>query len=345
MWKSGINRAKNGVIRPEDDLTNQIKEFFEGQEQVEKYDIVDVKNWVVDVEGSILLFESDLADGELFFKIGKLTGNLYCHCRHFKPSVVPTELGGEVVFVLDEEELAKYRTNTIGNANDDDPFQEMQLITTKEPSKSNIKTSIIKRLKTAIADSIDYEIDIDFDKLLAEVREEQKNNNTDKYKLHIKLKTRSTGNIECRIYLWDVEDEQEEKKGQKYGKDELKLTATQKAIYLMFIMEKEGLVIDDISVANWKTAKKIYDKLYGRVEKVFEEKNSDKLYTNGISNKPFATERIRENLSYIRSAIKEKVSYREVIQFFAVEGEKNQAFKVQAATDEIREQIRQAFGL
>ena len=112
MWKSGINRAKNGVIRPEDDQTNQIKEFFEGQEQVEKYDIVDVKNWVVDVEGSILLFESDLADGELFFKIGKLTGNLYCHCRHFKPSVVPTELGGEIIFVLDEEELAKYRTNT-----------------------------------------------------------------------------------------------------------------------------------------------------------------------------------------------------------------------------------------
>ena len=182
---------------------------------------------------------------------------------------------------------------------------------------------------------------------MAEVREEKKNNNTDKYKLRIKLKTRSTGNIECRIYLWDVEDEPEEKKGhrRKYDKDELKLTATQKAIYLMFIMEKEGLVIDDISVANWKTAKKIYDKLYGRVEKIFEDKDSNKLYTKGISNKPFATERIRENLSYIRSAIKEKVSYREVIQFFAVEGEQNKKFKVQAATDELREQIRQAFGL
>ena len=252
FWKSGIDRSTTGEIRTEDDLTNQIKEFFSNQKQVESYEIKDKTNWVVDVEGSILLFESDLADGELFFKIGKLTGNLYCHCRHFKPSVVPTELGGEIIFVLDEEELAKYRTNTSGSTNDDDPFQGMQLITTKEPSKSSITTSIIKRLKTAIADSIDYGIDIDLDKLLAEVREEKKINNTDKYKLRIKLKTRSTGNIECRIYLWDVEDEPEEKNGhsKKYDKDEVKLTATQKAIYLMFIMEKEGLVSDGYIIDN-----------------------------------------------------------------------------------------------
>lgn len=241
FWKSGINRAKYDIIRPEDDWTNQIKEFFESQEQVEKYDIVDVKNWIVDVEGSILLFESDLADGELFFNIGKLTGNLYCHCRHFKPSVVPTELGGEIIFVLDEEELAKYRTNTSGNANDDNPFRGMELLTAKKPSKSDI----IKRLKTAIADSIDcgYD-DIDLDDLRAEI--EQERANIDKYKLRITLDKRSSDNIECRIYMSDNDDE-------------LKLNAIQKTIYLMFIMHKNGIIVDDIRPDAWKMAKKIYD--------------------------------------------------------------------------------------
>ena len=327
FWKSGIDRSTTGEIRREDDRTNQIKEFFSNQKQVEKYDIVDVKNWVVDVEGSILLFESDLADGELFFKIGKLTGNLYCHCRHFKPSVVPTELGGEVVFVLDEEELAKYRTNTSGSTNDDDPFGGMELLTAKKPSKSNI----IKRLKTAIADSIDcgYD-DIDLGDLRAEI--EQERTNIDKYKLRITLDKRSSDNIECRIYMSDSDDE-------------LKLNAIQKTIYLMFIMHENGIIVDDIRPDAWKMAKKIYDQMYGRVEKIFEDEDSDELYTKGISKELFKISTIRGYISEIREAIKKKTPFKSVIDSFAIEGYKNAPFKVEKATDELREQIRQAFGL
>lgn len=327
FWKSGIDRSATGEIRTEDDRTNQIKEFFESQEQVEKYDIVDVKNWVVDVEGSILLFESDLYDGELFFKIGKLTGNLYCHCRHFKPSVVPTELGGEIIFVLNEEELAKYRTNTIGSINDDDPFGGMELLTAKKPSKSDI----IKRLKTAIADSIDcgYD-DIDLDDLRAEI--EQERANIDKYKLRITLDKRSSDNIECRIYMSDSDDE-------------LKLNAIQKTIYLMFIMHENGIIVDDIRPDAWKMAKKIYDQMYGRVEKIFEDEDSDELYTKGISKELFKISTIRGYISEIREAIKKKTPFKSVIDSFAIEGYKNAPFKVGKATDELREQIRQAFGL
>ena len=327
MWKSGINRAKTGVIRPEDDLTYQIKKFFEGQEQVEKSDIVDVKNWVVDVEGSIHLYESDLYNGELFFKIGKLTGNLYCHCRHFKPSVIPTELGGEIIFVLDEEELAKYRTNTSGSINDDDPFGGMELLTAKKPSKSDI----IKRLKTAIADSIDcgYD-DIDLNDLRTQI--EQERTNIDKYKLRITLDKRSD-NIECRIYMSDSDE------------DELKLNAIQKTIYLMFIMHENGIIVDDIRPDAWKMAKKIYDQMYGRVEKVFEDEDSDELYTRGISKELFKISTIRGYISEIRDDIKKKTPFKSVIDSFAIEGYKNAPFKVKKATDELREQIRQAFGL
>ena len=327
-WKSGLDRARYGIIRKEDDLTSQIKDFFKGQEQVGKHDIVYVKNWVVDVEGSIHLFESDLTNGELSFKIGKLTGNLYCHCRHFKPSVIPTEMGGEIIFVLEEEEeLAKYRTNTCGSTNDDDPFQGMQLITTKEPSKSSITTSIIKRLKTAIADSIDYGIDIDFDKLLAEVRDEQKI--LDNYKLWIELsKKKDHKYFKCDIYATCLDN-------YKVDDKPLKLTAINKAIYLMFIMHKEGIVLDDLSTRHMKMAQQIYSKLANRTQ---DEKN-------GIMGNNFSVDSVRGYRTEIRNAIKERISYKRVIDQFAVEGEKNQAFKVQAAPDELREQIRQAFDL
>ena len=317
-----------GTGRLEDDRTYPIKEFFEDQKQVEHYEIKDKEYWVVDVEGSIHLCESDLTDGELFFKIGKLTGDLYCHCRHFKPSVVPAELGGEIIFVLDEEELAKYRTNTAGSTKEDAPFGGMELLTNKQPSKSDI----IKRLKTAIADSIDcgYD-DIDLNDLRTQI--EQERTNIDKYKLRITLDKRLSGNIECRIYMSDNDE------------DELKLNAIQKTIYLMFIIHENGIIVDDIRPDVWEMAKKIYDKMCGRVEKVFEGKDSERLYTKGISKELFRISTIRVYISEIREVIKKKTPFKSVIDSFAIEGYKNAPFKVEKATDELREQIREAFDL
>lgn len=105
LWSKGIERSKTGTVRKEDDKTNPIDEFFASQPDVRSYEITDIKNGVVNVDGSIHLNEADLDNGELFFKIAKLTGNLYCHCKHIKQSVVPAELGGEIVFVPNEEEL------------------------------------------------------------------------------------------------------------------------------------------------------------------------------------------------------------------------------------------------
>ena len=332
FWKSGINRAKNGTIRPEDDWTNQIKEFFESQEQVEKYDIVDVKNWVVDVEGSIHLFESDLYDGKLFFKIGKLTGNLYCHCRYFKPSVIPTELGGEIVFVLDEEELAKYRTNTIGRTNDDDPFGGMQFIPAKAPSISKVEAD----LRAVLSDSVKYDYDFDIDKIKKELASEW--GNRDEYQLVLeiidneyKINHKHTyknlddndKNLDCEFYVVDAN-----------SKTKLNISAIEKAVYILYIMHKEGLPLN-LRTSHLNELRKIYSQIAGRVQ-------DD---ANGIMGNNFAITTLNGYRSGIRKALKAKFSNERVIDLFAIEGYKEQPCYVLKATDEIREQIRQAFDL
>ena len=317
LWKSGIGRSTTGEIRTEDDRTNQIKEFFSNQKQVESYKIKDKANWVVDVEGSILLFESDLADGELFFKIGKLTGNLYCHCRHFKPSVVPTELGGEVVFVLDEEELAKYRTNTSGSTNDDDPFGGMELLTAKTPSKSKVEA----KLRAALSDCVNYDYDFDIDKIKKELESEW--GNRDEYQLALEIDDKDKINHECEFYVVDAN-----------GRTPLNLSAIEKALYILYILHKEGIEINmkTCHVDEWK---KIYSQIAGRVQ-------DD---VNGIMGDNFSITTINGYRSNIRTALKAKFSNEKVIDLFAIEGYKEQPCYVQKATDELREQIRQAFGL
>ena len=330
FWKSGIDRSTTDEIRREDDRTNQIKEFFESQEQVEKYDIVDVKNWVVDVEGSILLFESDLADGELFFKIGKLTGNLYCHCRHFKPSVVPTELGGEVVFVLDEEELAKYRTNTIGSTNDDDPFGGMQYLTNKTPTKEEVESELRKILSKC------GEIEIDIDKIKRELKDDWSNRDNCQLVLEIvkdesKIKKAykyknlddNDKNLDCEFYVVDAN-----------SKTKLDISAIEKAVYILFILHKEGLELN-LRTSHLNELRKIYSQIAGRVQ-------DD---ANGIMGNNFAITTLNGYRSGIRKALKAKFSHERVIDLFAIEGYKEQPCYVLKATDEIREQIRQAFGL
>ena len=74
LWSKGIERSKTGTVRTEDDKTNPIDEFFASQPDVRSYEITDIKNGVVNVDGSIHLNEADLDNGELFFKIAKLTG-------------------------------------------------------------------------------------------------------------------------------------------------------------------------------------------------------------------------------------------------------------------------------
>ena len=84
LWSKGVDRSKTGEIRKEDDLKNMIEEYFSNKEEKVPYEIVDDKNWIVDIDGNIHLNQSDLDEGKLFFKIGKLSGN--GHLQSLRPS-------------------------------------------------------------------------------------------------------------------------------------------------------------------------------------------------------------------------------------------------------------------
>ena len=58
----------------------------------------DNRRTTAEVEGTLELRPSDLKNGELPFKIERLSGDLILYCRRFKPSVIPAQLGGDIIF-------------------------------------------------------------------------------------------------------------------------------------------------------------------------------------------------------------------------------------------------------
>ena len=248
LWSKGIERSKTGTVRIEDDKTHPINEFFASQPDVRSYEITDIKNGVVNVDGSIHLNEADLDNGELFFKIAKLTGNLYCHCKHIKQSVVPAELGGEIVFVPNEEELWKNKQAAEG---EDD--LDMGYITAKDRTKDDLITNV----KLAFADLISAAATegVDLEELWKNVLEQ--NANKDKYKLRIEFEKNKLGKTITNIYVSDDDN------------DKLELNPTQTAIYLMFAMDENGFTVDDLKTTDWIVAKQIYSQLANTEQKTY----------------------------------------------------------------------------
>lgn len=324
LWKKGFERTENSSIRLEDDRTKMIDEFFANQNDVLRYEIVDKNKWMVDVEGSVHLCEDDLTDGELFFKIGKLTGNLYSHCRHLKPSVVPTELGGEIVFVPNEEEQWKNRQASADTA--DDGLGGMEMLTTNVPTQS----SVTQKLSDLITICISNGYDIDIEGIKQRLSDEW--GKKDKYEIRIETKKitsaylTSGDHFDCDIYVDETIP--------------LNLTAVEKSFYLTFIMMEDGVILEDITTDFINIARQIYSKMSGKVQKM----------DNGLMSENFFASKnlsrtINSHRKNIRSAIEERISNRQIVDEFAVEGYKNEPVYVKRATPELRAQIKQTFGL
>ena len=311
-----INRSKTGDVRKEDDRTIMIDDFFAGQKEVVRYEITDSKDWVVNVEGSIHLHESDLDNGELFFKIGKLTGNLYCHCKHLKQSVIPDELGGEIVFVPNEEELWKNRTSLPA---DEDEFGGMELLSTK-PSVSKMRS----RLASVLSDYVEYGFDIDLDEIIKELQNEKADSET--YQLEMDIKPEKRGkNVEFFVVI-------------KGDRIKLKLSAIEKTFYMMFILKEDGIIIEDIVPKLFlKDARAIYSQMSDRVQDDHNGLMSDDYV--------FSTDTLRTYFTEIRNALKEFIKNKHTIEKFAIEGYSGKEFKVEKATDEIRDRIHNEFGV
>ena len=191
LWNKGINRANNDSVRLEDDRTKMIEDFFANQKNVVRYEIVDKLDWLVEVEGSVHLYEDDLTNGEMFFRIGKLTGDLYCHCKHFKQSVIPAEMGGEIVFVPEEEEVWKNRQDKDA----DEGIRGMECLTA-----APTQAQVVRKLEQVFTDYIAQGYDINFNNIIERLKEEW--DNKDRYELTVHAERRSKGGpIDCDISI------------------------------------------------------------------------------------------------------------------------------------------------
>ena len=253
LWSKGVDRSETGEIRKEDDLKNMIDEFFSNQEEKVPYEIVDDKNWIVDIDGNLHLNQSDLDEGKLFFKIGKLSGNLYFHGKHMSPSVIPDQMEGDIIFIPDEEELARTRGQKGNKEEELDDL--MHALSENPPSKSKVT----KLLETAFTECLANGYDIDVQEILTRLKEEWENR--DRFKLNIDIKQTEYNigahhigkreKLECNFFI---------------SSDDipLKLSAIEKAVYLLYILHPEGLPLilqGDVV----RTLKKIYNKLQDAV--------------------------------------------------------------------------------
>ena len=321
ILSKSIQRSKTDVVRKEYDITIQIDDFFARQPDVQSYEITDIKNGVVNVDGSIHLNEADLDDGELFFKIAKLIGDLYCHCNRIRQSVVPTELGGEIIFVPDEEEQWK---NKQTSAQEEDVLG-MGMLTTAPPSQASVTQKFADLISICIANGYDIKIDNIKQRLSNEWT------NKDNYQLKVTInKKKRPGydfyNLTCDVYVSDEEQP-------------LNLSAVEKAFYLAFMVMEEGVTLEDITPAFIDTVRKIYSQMPDKTIKSGGLMDENFIWSDNLSR---TINGYRKN---IRTAIEKQISNKLLVDEFAIEGYKNEPVFVKRATPELRAQIKDGFGL
>lgn len=316
-------RILSDEIRKEEDLSNNIKDFFKNH-KVNSFEIIDKINWIVNIDGSLHIEQSDLnEEGELFFKIGKLTGNLYFSGKHFKPTVIPTEMEGDVIFVREEKDSVGQK----GNSKKEDKDLNMGLLRTVPMARN----TVYRKLEEALTESITNGYDIDVQEILSRLSEDWKNR--DKYKLRIEFpeKDKSRGayntseydKLKCVFYV------------SPDGKP-LDLTAIETAVYILYILHPEGLPLM-LGKGEVRLLKKIYKKL---IDAVPDEVNGILGMDDFI--KDTTINRYRHDL---RKEIQKQISNSKIVDEFAIEGYRDEPFKVQKATDEMRAEIREKFGL
>lgn len=321
ILSKSIQRSKTDVVRKEHDITIQIDDFFARQPDVQSYEITDVKNGVVKVAGSVHLNESDLDDGELFFKIAKLIGDLYCHCNRIRQSVVPTELDGEIIFVPNEEEQWK---NKQTSAQEEDVLG-MGMLTTAPPSQASVTQKFADLISICLANGYDIKIDNIKQRLSNEWT------NKDNYQLKVTInKKKRPGydfyNLTCDVYVSDEEQP-------------LNLSAVEKAFYLAFMVMEEGVTLEDITPAFIDTVRKIYFQIPDKTIKSGGLMDENFIWSDNLSR---TINGYRKN---IRTAIEKQISNKLLVDEFAVEGYKNEPVFVKRATPELRAQIKDGFGL
>ena len=166
-------------------------------------------------------------------------------------------------------------------------------------------------------------LDIDVNKIANEV-ETIKSQPTDCYQLSLKMSRLSDDFVDCKVFV---------------GKDkELNLQPIQKAVYLTFLTLENGVVIESATPAFTQRIRNIYKALPDTSQK--EEDNGGIMYATYIQSKT-----LRGYMSEIKDEINRLIPNGLVAIEFAIEGEKDKAFKVMRTTPKIREQITSTFNI
>ena len=240
--------------------------------------------------------------------------------QHF--SSITTDL--PVIARIDPKERPIRKSAPIGEDSSDD--YGMALLPRRpetQKAKSEKLASQEDKIRKILWESAYLGIDIDVNKIADEV-ETIKSQPTDGYQLSLKMKRTDAGLIDCKVFV---------------GKNkELNLTPIQKAVYLTFLTLENGIVIELATPSFTQRIRNIYKALPDKSQK--EEDNGGIMYATYIQSKT-----LRSYMSEIKDEISKLIPNGLVAIEFAIEGEKDNAFKVMRSTPEIKEQIVSAFNL
>ena len=211
----------------------------------------------------------------------------------------------------------------------------MGFLTNRQLSKNEIKKQILTSLFEAERNKEKYGVDYDLEDILKEFNSEKDKD----YRLEIvpenvisKRGVQRINYIDCHIYITDENDDRKE----------LILKQQEKAVYLMFLLYKDGICINDfprnVEEIEHKKNYETYLNLYVTIQ--------SKLLGSNYIEEP---QLLQGDITPIRTKIKNKLlgitPNIEYIEKFAIEGYKEKPFKIEGSNDEHRESIIKAFGL
>lgn len=339
MFSQSMKRRLDGTCKKEDDLTKMIEEFFSKQEQVESYIIVEGHpNWLVDVDGSLHIRKEELlSDGTLGFKLNNVSGNLICHTPRISSALLPKHLSGEIVF--DVESLNGSHTQDAVISDDDrqvfpDEFGGIQYLSNTVLSEEDIRNKVLAALFEAKYQQDKFEVTYNLDEILK--RYDTLKDKTYRLEIDSQMERVHGPNIkseeryvDCHIYITDESNERKE----------VKMKAHEKAVYLLFLLYEDGISIKDFPKDLNSRIPKNYDKLknlYINIQGQLKDNNS-------ISVEKLSQKDITPILSKVRDRIAKITPNRKYVELFAIEGYREQPFKIEAATQEQRDLIIKTF--
>lgn len=189
-----------------------------------------------------------------------------------------------------------------------------------------IHKKVLKALWEAQYNKDKYGVDYDLEQIIKDFEAEKDK----EYKLEIVPEQVKSGKgrrtlIDCHLYMTDENGE----------RSEIMLKAQQKAVYLLFLLYKDGIALRDF---DRNKSKEPLIKIYTLIQ--------DKLKGHNYIEEPTLT-LTSTNVNSIRNKIRTKISdiskNLKYIQDFSIEGPKEKPFKIEAGTQEHRDLIRKTF--